>query len=265
MIVRTRADGSLVLITQNDHARLSGLFAAHWGNADFEPPRQRESVIRAAAYHDWTWSRYEAVPHYDPSSRTTPNFRQVHSDPEQLAAYQEALDWIVDIDPYAGLLVSRHRTGLWRGRYGAISEPPYHAAPHVAPELDAFIARNEARQESLLGAYDRVGFRVDYQLLQVWDLLSLYWCTNEVPGETRIAFAPTGYDGDGKTGVALNLTPLTPGRVMIDPFPFEGDVLEAGFVYRHLPVADFPDVETFRRALWGAVPRVATFSFVRKA
>jgi hypothetical protein len=33
MIVRCESDGSIVMITQNDHAQLSGLFAAHWGNA----------------------------------------------------------------------------------------------------------------------------------------------------------------------------------------------------------------------------------------
>ena len=32
MIVRYESDGSIVMITQNDHAQLSGLFAAHWGN-----------------------------------------------------------------------------------------------------------------------------------------------------------------------------------------------------------------------------------------
>ena len=30
MIVRYESDGSIVMITQNDHAQLSGLFAAHW-------------------------------------------------------------------------------------------------------------------------------------------------------------------------------------------------------------------------------------------
>jgi len=36
MIVRYESDGSIVMITQNDHAQLSGLFAAHWGNETFE-------------------------------------------------------------------------------------------------------------------------------------------------------------------------------------------------------------------------------------
>ena len=39
MIVRYESDGTVVMITQNDHAQLSGLFAAHWGNDKFEKPR----------------------------------------------------------------------------------------------------------------------------------------------------------------------------------------------------------------------------------
>ena len=39
MIVRQDEDGSLVLITQNDHAQASATFAAHWGNQRFAPLR----------------------------------------------------------------------------------------------------------------------------------------------------------------------------------------------------------------------------------
>jgi len=47
MIVRNQSDGSVVMITQNDHAKLAGLFAAHWGNQTFERPRPA-AVNRAA-------------------------------------------------------------------------------------------------------------------------------------------------------------------------------------------------------------------------
>ncbi len=39
MIVRYESDGTIVMITQNDHALLSGLFATHWGNGQFAKPR----------------------------------------------------------------------------------------------------------------------------------------------------------------------------------------------------------------------------------
>jgi hypothetical protein len=61
MIVRYETDGSIVMITQNDHAQLSGLFAAHWGNEEFEKPRPYGSLVRAAMFHDRGWIRYERV------------------------------------------------------------------------------------------------------------------------------------------------------------------------------------------------------------
>ena len=113
MIVRKQADGSLVLIAQTNHAEISGLYAANWGNEAFARPRPFQPVVRAAIYHDAGWYRYEAQPAYDVAGKSTPHFPQVPPDATQLAAYQWAIDWLTDIDPYAGALISRHRTGLW--------------------------------------------------------------------------------------------------------------------------------------------------------
>ena len=52
MIVRYESDGSIVMITQNDHAQLSGLFAAHWGNGKFEKPRPYASLVRRRGQAD---------------------------------------------------------------------------------------------------------------------------------------------------------------------------------------------------------------------
>ena len=117
MIVRKEPDGSLILIAQTNHAELSGFFAANWGNEMFARPRPHQSVVLAAIYHDAGWYKYEAQPVYDVATRSTPNFVQVPPDPIQLEAYQWAIDWVSGIDPYAGLLVNRHRTGLWAERY----------------------------------------------------------------------------------------------------------------------------------------------------
>jgi len=61
MIVQERSDGSVILIDQSDHAKLSGLFAAHWGNADFEAPHPWQSAVRAAMFHDTAARVYRPV------------------------------------------------------------------------------------------------------------------------------------------------------------------------------------------------------------
>ena len=123
MIVRYESDGTVVMITQNDHAQLSGLFAAHWGNDKFEKPQPYGSLVRAAMFHDRGWIRYETSPQLNPQTGKTPNYRDVPVDMAQLAAFQWASDWLSGIDPYAGLMIAKHRTGLWQGRYGVITHP----------------------------------------------------------------------------------------------------------------------------------------------
>src|SRR5436190_1367974 len=133
MIVRYESDGSIVMITQNDHAQLSGLFAAHWGNEKFEKPRPYPSLVRAAMFHDRGWIRYEISPQLNLETGKTPNYREVPSDKTQLDAFEWAGDWLGATDPYAGLMITKHRTGLWQGRYGVITFPP--AAADQVQEL----------------------------------------------------------------------------------------------------------------------------------
>ena len=80
-----------------------------------------------------------------------------------MAAFQQGIDWLWNIDPYAGLLISRHRTGLWRSRYGSVAYPAGGSARALTPEVEAFIAMNEERQERALASADRARFLVNYR------------------------------------------------------------------------------------------------------
>ena len=191
MIVRNQSDGSVVMITQNDHAKLAGLFAAHWGNREFERPRPYTSMMRAAQYHDGGWLRYETNPILDPATGKSPSYQQVPNDAAQLAAYQWAIDMLTEIDSYTGLMVSKHRTGLWQSRYGAMTQPPAGPPRKLTNEIEDFITRNEARQHVITAGLDRHEVAVNYNLLQVWDLLSLYICSNEHHKDHVIEPAPT--------------------------------------------------------------------------
>jgi hypothetical protein len=260
MIVQPQADGSLVLIAQTNHAEASGLFAANWGNDRFERPRPYQSVVRAAIYHDAGWYRYEAQPTYDVAAKATPNFRQVPADPTQLAAYQWAIDWLTDIDAYAGALISRHRTGLWSERYHTISYPPMPAQRSLSELVTAFIARNEARQEQALTSFDREEFAINYHLLQVWDLLSLYICSNAVLKDQVLEFVPSGY---GKREAArMSLAPRDGDRIAIEPYPFVVRPLKVGYVYKHLATHEFASEAAFLDAYYAAVAQTRLFEFI---
>jgi len=258
MIVRNQSDGSVVMITQNDHAKLAGLFAAHWGNARFERPRPYASMVRAAQYHDGGWLRYETNPHLDPATGQSPSYQQVPSDAPQLAAYQWAIDMLTEIDSYTGLMVSRHRTGLWQSRYGVMTKPPPGPPRKLSDEIRDFIARNEARQHVITAGHDRHEVAVNYNLLQVWDLLSLYVCSSETLSQHVIEPVPVGYAQ--ASGTTMHLNPVATTRIEIDPFPFDQPSLGIGVVYRRLHRDDLRDLDTFRAAYFGAVPQIAAFT-----
>jgi Protein of unknown function (DUF3891) len=260
MIVRKEPDGSLILIAQTDDAELSGLLAANWGNTIFARPRPHQSVVRAAIYHDAGWYKYEAQPFYDVATKSTPNFVQVPPDPIQLEAYQWAIDWVSGIDPYAGLLVNKHRTGLWAERYHTVSNPPPPPRRPLSELIARFMAYNESRQEQALQSLDRNEFAINYHMLQVWDLLSLYLCGGEHKAQT-FEPVPTGYQAADAQGRRLSVTPIDESKLSIDPYPFDVRPFRVCYAYKHVG-GDFSSEAAFLEAYYAAVPKSKSFEFV---
>ena len=179
MIVRTAADGATLLVGQTDHSRLVGQFEIQ-RDAVVALPQPFDSVARAAAFHDFGWLRYETAPLFDTASGETPSFRAIGTDATKLEEYQWCIDWFMGKDPYAGHIVGMHRTGLWRSRYGAMVHPPHPA--RTQPDIvEAFIAQHEERRAGELRDYgwDPQQMRINYRLLQVWDLLGLYFACQD--------------------------------------------------------------------------------------
>ncbi len=260
MIVRKLPDGQMLLIGQTDHSKLVGQLGAHWGNEQFAAPKPFDSVARAAAYHDYGWLSYETAPILLANSGETPEFRQVPGSAAQLAAYQWCIDWLSGIDPYAGLIVGMHRTGLWRARYDSIAYPQ-NVARKPGAEVEDFIARNEARQERERKTFDAQELWTNYRLLQVWDLLGLYFCCQD-PCEDHIEPVPLGYKGGPNEGVRLSMKPLSNRKVAFDPFPFDRRSCEVQLSCRRLPTIVYENLDTFRRAYFQAPVELMNFELV---
>ena len=262
MIVRERTDGSLILICQTDHAKLSGQCAAHWGNGDFARPQPYEAVARAAMFHDSGWYDYEASPSIAPDSGKPLNFLQVAWDKPQRRAFEWAIEWMTRIDPYSGLLVSKHRTGLQRGRYGKMAHPQAFNTQNLPEDNEDFLARNEAAQAIKLRDYDEAVFWTNYQLMQTFDFVSLFICNREVIDD-YIEPVPTSYDGRSAP-VKLALKTIEPNRIAVDPYPFDADPLRVQLLRREVDRSTFPDVATFREVYFKTVPQALTITLCRR-
>jgi hypothetical protein len=260
MIVRYESNGTIVMITQNDHAQLSGLFAAHWGNETFEKPHPYGSLVRAAMFHDRGWIRYETSPQLNLQTGRTPNYRDVPSDRAQLEAFEWAGEWLSAIDPYAGLMITKHRSGLWQGRYGVIKHPPAIQRGTLPLEIQSFIARSEAKQKIAAEKLDPNELAVNYNLLQVWDMMSLYICSTETLKPDRIEPVPVAYSGGA--GMAMALSPVGPDTIALDPYPFDQPSLTANIIFRRLSQSKFNDATELQSVYFKTAPQIASFKLV---
>ncbi|MGW5644315.1 DUF3891 family protein [Saccharopolyspora sp. NPDC003752] len=246
----SRRNGNLVLVDQNEHGRLAGDLTLRWGNADFEAPTRREQVSIGTARHDDGWREADAEPLFNAAAQRPLHFLEIPLE-DHLPLYQRGVDRIYDEDAYAGLLVSMHWTGLYRNRWG-MQDGGVGIKPTATP-LDEIrekhVAEEERRWAETKKELTADGIRSDfearlwyhYDLLQVWDLFSLYVSLADIapadtpavplattlksidqqPGPRTIQLAPTRVAGKRAD---LVLTPVKPGVVTVDPFPFDAEI-----------------------------------------
>lgn len=270
-MVIARCDGHLRLVEQTEHARLAGDAAARWGNERFAAPAPRESVVRAATMHDEGWRDADAEPLFGADARRPRHFTEVTGE-EHVPLYRRGVEAVLAADSYAGLLVSMHWTGLYRSRWGLGLG---RVEPAGSALQDEAVEHEERRWIEVKRELTRATSRTDlelslwhnYELLQAWDLLSLYACLGDLrpaAGATPRPFAATlaALDQEpgprtldavppavGRERVELTLTPVEPGVVAVDPYPFGDDVVDWAARARTIPDRPYENAADARAAL----------------
>jgi hypothetical protein len=252
MIIREAVDGQTVVVGQTEHSRFVGQLAAHWGNGEVVRPDPWESVVRAAVYHDYGWLTYETQPLVNEETGKPYRFLELPLKDRQLESYQWCIDWMAATDLYSALIISRHRTGLWQGRYGLINHPKGRYDLHkLDSRILELIERNEAWQQATLDKIDvraRATFQTNYRMMQVWDLLGLYFCCQE-PYEDYIDPVPTGFDGEGRR---MTIAPAGKRTVLFDPYPFDQPLLRVQLSCKRLSSRAYTSSAEFREAYFKA-------------
>ena len=194
MIVRDLGDAWQVVM-QTDHADLSAAFARAW-KAPLKP-----SLVVATERHDDGWAVWEQSPRLDEDGKPI-GFLEVDVR-SHLAFYRAGIAAITEEDGDAGLLVSMHGAGIYRQRYGLDPSLGLTRAAEVQDEVDAFVAEQEAKFGGQPG--DRWD---DYELLQLFDRLSLYFCMRDLA------------NGEEAELQGYRLEPVAPWHVRLSPYPF---------------------------------------------
>ena len=213
MIVRDLGD-AWQLVLQTDHADLCAEFARAWA----EPVSP--SLAIATERHDDGWAVWEQSPRVDDSGKPV-NFLEVDVR-AHLAFYRAGIAALAEQDAGAGLLVSMHGAGIYRQRYGLDPGLGLARADEVRDEVDAFVAEQEAKFGGAPGEHRR-----DYELLQLFDRLSLYFCLR---------------DGEPAELQGHTIEPLGPWHIRLSPFPFVAGANAFSLVRRVLPKDGGADV-----------------------
>jgi hypothetical protein len=245
MVVRELKDGRCFVSTQEDHAELSAQFAAHWGNERFSQLRPYKTMVFATTFHDSGYREFEGNPPINVQKgrpyahrEEVPSFEAI-----ELTAYARNVDWVRSHDPYAGLLVSMHRTGLWQNRYNVFTQPSMRLRER-SPQVHAVKKELERKQEQYKQelAAGNPGFEnelaYNYRALQIFDLLSLYFCCDGYASDSQFkeySIAPVRVAYDSAEEVELRIVP-DGNAVRFDPYPFDVSPLRVSVRARMLSI-----------------------------
>ena len=273
MVIRELKDGRAFVSLQEDHAELAAQFAAHWGNERFSQLRPYETMVFATTYHDSGYREFEGNPPINTEKgrpyahrETVPSFEAI-----ELEAYAKNVDWISSHDPYAGLLVSMHRTGLWQNRYNVFTKPTGNVRER-SPAVQKAKKDMEAKQQEMKNilATRSAGFddelSYNYRALQIFDLLSLYFCCDGYNSEREFksyTIAPIRLAYDNPEEAELTIVPNGPGSVKMSPYPFDVSPLQVSVRARIMRPTNGISHEAGLEAYQKAPRQLLTFEIVR--
>jgi len=261
MIITAR-NGSLFMVDQNEHGRLTSELCERWGNDEFAVPHPQTGTRVAAAMHDDGWRAADDEVRFNEKAGRPMHFLEIDL-ADHVDLYRRGVEQTLATDAYGGLLVSMHWTGLYRSRWGVQDSGVFANQDAALTALLAEVVDDEERRwielkRTLAADSRRSDFEVElwhnYEMLQAQDVLSLYVCMavlepasddaeikpvtstlaslDQSPGVRTIDLVPTH---PGRERTELRLTVLEPGVVAIDPFPFAGDAISAAVTARVIP------------------------------
>jgi hypothetical protein len=251
-VIVTRRGGVLRLVQQVEHGRVAGELAAAWGNETFTAPSPLGPVRTAAARHDEGWRAWDARVLFDEAERRPLHFTDIDAG-EHIRLYRQGVERVSLADVYAGVLVGMHWTGLYRGRWSAPGAAARVGRSEDDRRLqDEVVAEEErrwigAKQRAWTENRPRALFETElwhnYELLQLWDLLSLYLAVTppdeQSPGSGPVTWGPQLRDVEhamedvllpavgtrsGGPRLAVTAEVRSPGEVTLTPFPLRAPV-----------------------------------------
>ncbi|MFQ5913924.1 MAG: DUF3891 family protein [Nitrospinota bacterium] len=257
-MIRRDWEGDWLLISQPEHARLSGLLAEHWGSEDFFRPEPWQEVRVATFEHDNGWRDWEKRPALNADGAPA-HFTETPLD-VNFDIFRRGVKRLHDQgNPYAAALVSRHAANVY-----ASVRRVRPVKPQEEAEIDGYIAEQEGWQGEIgreliaRPGYERAatkeGIYRNGRFVTTLDAFSLVLCCGWALLD-RFQEVPVGEDGFTPLGIEL-----VDGVVLrVRPWPFDCAALEFPARGRRLPSSPFRTTSDFHTALEQTPPTEIVF------
>lgn len=258
-MIRRQAGDEYWLISQHDHAVLSGEMARNIGGSAPAAP-SGEPAILGIGLHDCGWPLHDDAPTINGNGAPL----DVFESPRQitLPVWTRSAELATEQDPYAGLLVSLHVLSLSTfatQQQGLASRTWNLDDPRVRFEVNVFQHRMIEIQEDLrrrLGLSTDQPLKnglaqnptdakeqqliADFQWLQAMDMLSLAVCCTDPPFKR---YPP----------LKLDIKRRRDEEVTVKPWPFTVDRIVLQVPFRRVSAKRYANEDELR-ALWSATP-----------
>lgn len=210
MIIRNRLN-ELIMITQHDHALVSGLLSENVQTSLFKGSAKRKSVEIAIREHDRAWMPVDKYPIMNDKTQLPFSFMDFPVSYKALI-YKYGIDEVEEKDAYAALLCSTH----------------YAHFMSKSKEGDAktFLEGENIRRcrlKTAVSCYDEEHFQFHFNLLKFCDNLSLYISLNEpgIPKEKSHPFYKNGIQSPFVEGERIKVNWKDQTTITLAPFPFQ--------------------------------------------
>jgi hypothetical protein len=219
-----------ILISQVEHARLSGALADAWG-APFEA---RDEMVAAIEHHDDGWSAWEVAPKVDSQTGRPLDFTEAPLT-DSLAIWRDSICAAADIGPLAGYMVSGHFSALLE-RFSS----RWSSNATLTKLANDFLAEQRNEREKWSSMWHKKAGRVaanramadrGVAWLQLFDWVSLWLCCAERYQAEQFA---------SPDGSLLTMRPVSsPFDISVSPWPFCTPVLELEAIARSIPATRY--------------------------
>src|SRR5262247_340687 len=177
----------------------------------------------------------------------------------RLDFYKNAVDHVLQRDPYAALLMAMHGVALMNAGYGKYAYPPDRTSD---PRVKAYVDHQEQLRFKLLEQLPQSdqfkNFTSDeqvwtnYEYMEVFDQLAQFVCNRYPLNSKARKLGPSHSLNDvdvptkrGQPAVKITVDTVGENKAVLHPYPFDMDPLPVAFNARLVPNRTYQDGEDF--------------------